>query len=592
MQGAWGNVTHSPDGGHLLAAAADQSLALIELPAWKEVRRFVGHADLISKAVFTPDGKYAVSSSFDRTVRVWEVATGREVWRFGGSAGPVHGVGLLGDGRRVVAAGADKVLRVWDLATGQLLQEFPNHDDKIGVIVVAEDGRQVLVGTDAGTLVRYRLPVAPTAAVAEKAPDLGGVPAVIADKAGHVPPGLDWPDKGSGLYAYKDGRLLVRETGGGCWGLTQHRASHFAAELVGRVTGAPKQFWGLAFARVDDPGGAKERRRGVQVGLDRQNRLWISPLSFSTEPGREPLVGPLTPPALKPLTEFNTLRVEVRGRMVTVWVNGVLAGPPVLLDEELAPAYVYLRAEGGDKTSVLELDRLSAWSVADRPLPPLPATLEPTSPAEPAPSAAVREGRVALPALAPKQRLYHETFATARGWPHFKNGDGETSFTDGAGVVKHLKSWDLGWRCPFADQANLIVQVEGRAQGPPDARWGLALASYKAGRGIRLLFDGEGRYLLEPDPAEGEKYLGPFVGIHPSPPGKAAEGWHQATLMVRDRKVQTFIDGRAVTDPLPLGRDLGAVQIFLVSHGGAGTRSEFRRLSVWSAENVAWPAAK
>ena len=65
----------------------DHSARIWDAESGKELRRLVGHTQVIGSAAFSPDGKKVVTASWDQTARIWDAESGRELQRFGGHSG-------------------------------------------------------------------------------------------------------------------------------------------------------------------------------------------------------------------------------------------------------------------------------------------------------------------------------------------------------------------------------------------------------------------------------------------------------------------------------------------------------------------------
>jgi WD40 repeat protein len=124
----------------------------------KEVRRFAGHTQDVTAAVFLPDGRRFVSAGMDGTVRLWSVPTGVELRRLEHPGG-VNDVALSPDGRQVLSAGfGDNAARLWNLIDGSELHHFEGHTAAVLGVAFAPDGGHALSASADGTARLWRLP--------------------------------------------------------------------------------------------------------------------------------------------------------------------------------------------------------------------------------------------------------------------------------------------------------------------------------------------------------------------------------------------------------------------------------------------------
>jgi serine/threonine protein kinase len=110
-----------------------------------EVRRFVGHTDVVWGVALSPNGRYALSTSADSTIRLWDLQTGIEIRSY--RAG-VNSVAFLPDGREFLSGG-DR-MRHWQLETGTQLHsaDHPSQYD----VAVSPNGRLALAAHEDSTL--------------------------------------------------------------------------------------------------------------------------------------------------------------------------------------------------------------------------------------------------------------------------------------------------------------------------------------------------------------------------------------------------------------------------------------------------------
>lgn len=91
-----------------------------------ELRRFVGHTNVVWWASFSPDRKRVLSGSDDGTARLWDVESGQELRRMEVKSG-VTALAFLPDGRRALFGCRDETVRLWDIVRGGELGRLTEH---------------------------------------------------------------------------------------------------------------------------------------------------------------------------------------------------------------------------------------------------------------------------------------------------------------------------------------------------------------------------------------------------------------------------------------------------------------------------------
>ena len=153
------DLAMSPDGNTLAIATLD-AVCLWEVPAGREIRRFVGPPRATKCVAFLPDGKRLVSAGDDKLIRFWDVREDREV-RQGVNVGDrVRGIAVSRDGRTLATAGEGGTVRLWDVETGKEAGRCEGHEGRVYSVAFSRDGRRLVSGGNDGTVRVWELPTA------------------------------------------------------------------------------------------------------------------------------------------------------------------------------------------------------------------------------------------------------------------------------------------------------------------------------------------------------------------------------------------------------------------------------------------------
>jgi WD40 repeat protein len=152
------SVSFSADGSEALSGSLDPSMSMArwDIAAGKDPKQIiVVGGEGSSSAVFSPDNTCIVSCGYGtKNVRLWDARTGAELRRFEGHTDLVSRAVFSPDGRRVLSSSADATVRLWDVQTGKELNSFHSHTDNVTCVAFSPDGRRALSGSLGDSTVR------------------------------------------------------------------------------------------------------------------------------------------------------------------------------------------------------------------------------------------------------------------------------------------------------------------------------------------------------------------------------------------------------------------------------------------------------
>jgi hypothetical protein len=140
---------------------------------------------------------------------------------------------------------------------------------------------------------------------------------------------------------------------------------------------------------------------------------------------------------------------------------------------------------------------------------------------------------------------------------------------------------------------NFACEAVGRVRSPGPTAWGLALAhgAREDGRVAVWVTVGRGGVQISPNDLEAEE-ADTHAEVIASPALKPAEELNRLLLVLRDRRLEVYVNGVSVGDPVPVAADLTPAAVCLCARfGPRGGEVEFERLTVWPADGQPKPAA-
>jgi WD40 repeat protein len=152
------NISILPDGRTALSVSEEKTLVTWNLLQAAEIRRFVGHTNIIASTAFTPDGKYALTGSGNLSVlagipgennqiMLWEVETGKLLHTFEGHTSMVTTIVVSQDGMMFLSGAGDGTIRLWDLENRKEIRNMYAHSGGVFSVAISPDGKLGLSGS-------------------------------------------------------------------------------------------------------------------------------------------------------------------------------------------------------------------------------------------------------------------------------------------------------------------------------------------------------------------------------------------------------------------------------------------------------------
>lgn len=149
------SVAFSPDGELLAVGLAkggssrpDYAIRLLERATGREIRRLVGHGEVVADVAFSPDGGRLLSAGNDSALILWDVAAGTEIRRLLRHTDSVVALAFHPDGRLAVSGSTDASLILWDTVSGEALRHYTGHTKAVLGLAFSPEGDRLFSAGD------------------------------------------------------------------------------------------------------------------------------------------------------------------------------------------------------------------------------------------------------------------------------------------------------------------------------------------------------------------------------------------------------------------------------------------------------------
>jgi WD40 repeat protein len=163
LLGSFHRLAFRPDGKRLVLGGADGSVAIWDVEAGRELRRYAIHDTRIAGLAFSADGRTVASAAITAPdqpwplkrgeVKLWDADTGAVVRTLGTDDGQgFHSVAFNPKSSLLATGGEDAMVRLWDTSTGKQVGELPGHKTAVYCVAFSPDGKVLVSAASNGNL--------------------------------------------------------------------------------------------------------------------------------------------------------------------------------------------------------------------------------------------------------------------------------------------------------------------------------------------------------------------------------------------------------------------------------------------------------
>jgi len=145
-------IVFSPDGATLASASSDRTIRLWDVATGAHKHTLSGHQSYIYSVAFSPDRLTLASGSENGRIRLWNVTTGQYRVTLEGHKDVVRSVAFSPDGKTLASGSSDRTIRLWNATTGLYKVTLEGHFENVNSVVFSPDGKTLASGSADNTI--------------------------------------------------------------------------------------------------------------------------------------------------------------------------------------------------------------------------------------------------------------------------------------------------------------------------------------------------------------------------------------------------------------------------------------------------------
>ncbi|KAG2738058.1 WD40 repeat-like protein [Suillus brevipes Sb2] len=146
------SIALSPDGKKVVSGSLDGAVRLWDIDTCKVVKKWTGHADIVTSVCWSRNGRRVLSGSTDGTARQWEVESEETIENILASIETgherVYAVVYSPDTALIATGGLDAraeyPIKIWDAKTGKLVATLKGHTVTVWCLAWTKDGKTLI----------------------------------------------------------------------------------------------------------------------------------------------------------------------------------------------------------------------------------------------------------------------------------------------------------------------------------------------------------------------------------------------------------------------------------------------------------------
>lgn len=136
---------------YAITAGLDKTLRLWEMDSQQEVKKFIGHTDIIHSIAVHPYAPQMISAGWDGKLKGWDITTGLQTFKSDLHDGAVYATAYNSQGNLIASGGAHRSIKIYN-SEGQFQYELAGHTGAITSLKFTNNSSRLVSSSDNGEM--------------------------------------------------------------------------------------------------------------------------------------------------------------------------------------------------------------------------------------------------------------------------------------------------------------------------------------------------------------------------------------------------------------------------------------------------------